>query len=111
MSTHPPRGGEYLPLPPDTWDTTEYGQQEGGTHPTGMLSCSQLVSLPRLFWSLAVLGATAILIYVIVTNIIRLRSHEKTVNVEVTYPDELDFPTVTICNQNQFRYEKFLLQF
>ena len=28
------------PLPPrDTWDTTGYGQQVGGTHSTGMFSC------------------------------------------------------------------------
>ena len=25
--------------PQHTWDTTGYGQQAGGTHPTGMLSC------------------------------------------------------------------------
>ena len=34
-----PRGGEYSPPPPDTWDTTGYGQQAGGMHPTGMRSC------------------------------------------------------------------------
>ena len=27
------------PPPPNTWDTTRYGQQAGGTHPTVMLSC------------------------------------------------------------------------
>ena len=27
-------------IPPDTWDTTGYGQQTGGTHPTGMHSRS-----------------------------------------------------------------------
>ena len=25
--------------PRDIWDTTGYGQQAGGTHPTGMLPC------------------------------------------------------------------------
>ena len=25
--------------PPSTWDTTGYGRQAGGTHPTGMHSC------------------------------------------------------------------------
>ena len=28
------------PWPPDTWDTTGYGQRAGGTHPTGMHSCA-----------------------------------------------------------------------
>ena len=31
------RGSEY-PSIPQTWDTMEYGQEAGGTHPTGMLS-------------------------------------------------------------------------
>ena len=32
------RGGWADP-PRHTWDITGYGQQAGGTHPTGMLSC------------------------------------------------------------------------
>ena len=32
------RWGWAEPPPPDTWDTTGYGQQAGSTHPTGMLS-------------------------------------------------------------------------
>ena len=30
------------PLARDTWDTTGYRQQAGGTHPTGMYSSSQI---------------------------------------------------------------------
>ena len=31
--------GGWVPTPfPQTWDTTGYGWQAGGTHPTGMLS-------------------------------------------------------------------------
>ena len=30
--------GRGNPAPPETWDTTGYGQQAGGTHPTGMHS-------------------------------------------------------------------------
>ena len=37
VSTHPL--GEFPPPSPDTWDTTGYGQQAGGTHSTRMLSC------------------------------------------------------------------------
>ena len=36
-TTHP-EGVSTRP-PPDTWDTTGYGQQAGGMHPTGMRSC------------------------------------------------------------------------
>ena len=40
----PPRSaykgaGSATPLPPDTWNTTGYGHQAGGTYPTGMHSC------------------------------------------------------------------------
>ena len=34
--------GEEVGQTPDTWDTTGYGQQLGGTHPTIMFSCFQL---------------------------------------------------------------------
>ena len=33
------RGGGWIDPPLDTWDTTGYGQQAGGTHPTEMHSC------------------------------------------------------------------------
>ena len=39
----PPREVQGIQLgwadPRDTWDTTGYGQQAGGTHPTGIYSC------------------------------------------------------------------------
>ena len=31
--------GGWPDRPSDTWNTTVYGQQAGGTHPTGMHSC------------------------------------------------------------------------
>ena len=33
------RGGGWIDPPRDTWDTTGYGQQAGGTHRTEMHSC------------------------------------------------------------------------
>ena len=42
-SFHSGVGGGYSPTSPPiqwTWNTTGYGWQAGGTHPTGMLSCS-----------------------------------------------------------------------
>jgi len=33
-------------------------------------------------------------------------SHPKNVNVEVTYTNELEFPAVTVCNENKFRWVK-----
>ena len=34
--------GELGTHPRDTWDTMGYGQQAGGTHPTGILSCIKI---------------------------------------------------------------------
>ena len=39
---HP--GGRWTDPPPDIWDTTGFGQQADGTHPTGMHSCCNLSS-------------------------------------------------------------------
>ena len=57
----------------------------------------------RAFWTIAVLAAAGFLLYVVVVNAIRLSKHEKAVSVEVTSDSELQFPGITICNQNQFR--------
>ena len=38
-----PGGGYWVPQIHGSWDTTGYGQQVGGTHPTGMFSCCWLV--------------------------------------------------------------------
>ena len=35
--------------PPRTWDTTGYGRQVGGTHPTGMLSCLYCYKVPGIY--------------------------------------------------------------
>ena len=43
-------GGGQTP-PPHTWDTTGYRQQAGGTHPTGMHSCS-VINLNLNLWHL-----------------------------------------------------------
>jgi len=49
------------------------------------------------------LAAGSMLIFMIYSKIKKLSSYPKNVNVEVTYTDELEFPAVTVCNENQFR--------
>ena len=56
MGRHPPLSaymgsasrGWADPPSRDTWDTTGYGQQAGGTHPTEVLSCLVVLFLPKL---------------------------------------------------------------
>ena len=42
--------------------------------------------------------------YIIYHRITKYLDHDKNVNVEVIYHDEIDFPAATICNQNFIRF-------
>ena len=35
---------------------------------------------------------------------VKYLNYEKNVNVEVVYDTSIDFPAITICNQNFYRY-------
>ncbi|CAH1775103.1 unnamed protein product, partial [Owenia fusiformis] len=59
--------------------------------------------LRKLVWVLIVLAAICGFSYVVVVRCTVYYSWEKTVNVEVTYTENLTFPSVTICNENAFR--------
>ena len=61
----------------------------------------------RLLWLLVVLGSTTLLTIMTIENIKKLQSNPKTVSVDVQYWDQLPFPAVTICNQNQIRSVSF----
>ncbi len=63
------------------------------------------VQFSRVVWFFAVLGATAVFLYLVVTRLLKLTvEFPKAVNVDVSYGDLLPFPTVTVCNQNFFKY-------
>ncbi|XP_062594595.1 uncharacterized protein LOC134256016 [Saccostrea cucullata] len=57
----------------------------------------------RLFWLLLLLACLAVLIYQIVDRVIYFYSYPVTVNVKVNYNRSLEFPAVTICNQNAYK--------
>ena len=74
------------------------------TNRTYQHSCSLWILLYRLLWFCAVGTAWGVFIYVMVTRVEKLNSNLKAVNVEIVQvEDEMEFPTVTICNQNYFR--------
>ena len=60
----------------------------------------------RLIWAVLVLGATGFFIWFMTDRLLFLLDNPKAVDVEVIYTDTVDFPAVTICNQNLFRYKK-----
>lgn len=53
---------------------------------------------------MVVLAAFGLLSYLGYEKLTYLKSNPKTVNLDVTYTDSLDFPAVTICNTNQYKW-------
>ena len=69
------------------------------------MSCKLFTACsPRVLWTIGVVLATSIFFWFMSDRLIYLYSYPKAVDVEVIYTDSVDFPAVTICNQNVFRY-------
>lgn len=58
----------------------------------------------RIIWFLVLLTTLSIFLALVIQNIITLCRHPKTVGVEINYNSTMAFPTLTVCNQNTFRY-------
>ena len=57
----------------------------------------------RILWVLVVIGAIIFFSIQVKDRIAAYLRHESIVNFEVRYTDKLDYPAITICNQNTFR--------
>ena len=57
----------------------------------------------RLFWIAMIIGCVVTLRYMMASQLIFLQSHPVVVNIDVIYNETLQYPAVTICNQNVFR--------
>jgi len=57
---------------------------------------------------LIILGLITLFTYLISSKIMLLLTHPKNVDLNVEYKHELQFPAVTICNNNMLRYKKIL---
>ncbi|XP_072051790.1 uncharacterized protein [Amphiura filiformis] len=60
----------------------------------------------RLFWLLVVLLALSGLSYQIVLSTMKFIERPTNTKFSIKEEDELDFPSVTFCNTNMFRYDK-----
>lgn len=63
----------------------------------------------RVLWVLCVLSAIAFFTAQVYDRVIVYYNYETNVNVQVLFSDKMDFPAVTICNQNTFRSIKMFL--
>lgn len=59
--------------------------------------------LRRVLWGIIVLIAIALFLFQVITRTIDFAYKETTVDVEVIYTGKLNYPTVTVCNQNKFK--------
>ncbi|KAI0226615.1 hypothetical protein LSAT2_022904 [Lamellibrachia satsuma] len=57
----------------------------------------------RVFWALALVATVSIFIFYCYDRVSTFLEFKKTVNVEVNYINSLEFPAVTVCNQNSLR--------
>ncbi|CAD5120152.1 DgyrCDS8727 [Dimorphilus gyrociliatus] len=57
----------------------------------------------KLIWLVIVLSAFGGFTWIVVTRSSHLNTHPKSVNMDIVYSNNLQFPSVTICNQNFFR--------
>ena len=58
----------------------------------------------RILWFLVVIIGVMLFAYQVTDRVIIYYQHNTNVDVEVKYAPSVEFPSVTICNQNQFRY-------
>jgi len=61
------------------------------------------VDVHRLAWLMIILASCGIFSYLIISKITYLTTHPKNVDVSVEFKHILQFPAVTICNQNPYR--------
>ncbi|KAH9487835.1 hypothetical protein Btru_050981, partial [Bulinus truncatus] len=57
----------------------------------------------RLIWTVMILACMVALALQVRQQVLYFLSNPKSINVEKKFVDSLDFPTVTICNENSFR--------
>jgi len=60
--------------------------------------------LIRFIWLLLILAFSSIFAYLISTKLMYLLSYPKNVDLNVEFKHNLEFPSVTICNNNYLRY-------
>ena len=62
----------------------------------------------RILWFFVVVIGVTLFVYQVTDRIIVYYQRNTNVDVEVKYVSSVEFPSVTICNQNQFRYVFYL---
>ena len=51
-----------------------------------------------------ILAALIIFLYYLSDRLIQYFKYEKVISVEESYVDQMEYPAITLCNQNIFKY-------
>ncbi|ELU17789.1 hypothetical protein CAPTEDRAFT_202284 [Capitella teleta] len=60
-------------------------------------------SIRRVIWLIITMGVAALFLYLVINQLVFLAGHPRAVNVEIIFADDVQYPAVTLCNQNYFR--------
>lgn len=58
----------------------------------------------RIFWFFIIFFIFGLFLFQVISRSIDYDKKEASVNVEILYKSEIDYPTVTLCNKNRFRF-------
>jgi len=61
----------------------------------------------RILWVLIILGCCTVFTYMLSTKLAYLASSPTNVDVNVEFKQSMQFPAVTVCNLNPYRYRAF----
>ena len=70
------------------------------------LSCEENIHIIycRFLWILMILAALIIFLYYLSDRLIQYFKYEKVISVEESYVDQMEYPAITLCDQNTFKY-------
>ena len=68
-----------------------------------LLLASHCINFFRILWFFVVIVGVMLFAYQVTDRIMVYYQRNTNVDVEVKYVPSVEFPSVTICNQNQFR--------
>ncbi len=68
-----------------------------------LMSSSMSYLFFRLLWLGFVLAGAGLFLYQMITGIMYYYSWPIAVNVKINYNESMEYPAVTLCNQNTFR--------
>ena len=65
--------------------------------------CQCNCAVSRLAWAVVVIASMSLFVVLVINKVKLVMSVPKSVNVDIGFLETIQFPAVTICNQNKYR--------